>query len=201
VLDDVRANMRRAARALIVGFAIVAAALGYWQVLRTDLATDSRNPRIVQERLDEPRGRILDRTGQVLAVSESTPDGMRRHYAEPSMVHTLGFHSARFGDTNLEAVYDAELRGERSPSTLDRLLAQVVHRPARPSDLVLTADARVHDAAIAALGNSSGAIVAHDPRSARALAGRAQCADVQSGRPGHVRPRLDLQNGHRLSCR
>jgi peptidoglycan glycosyltransferase len=163
--------LRRTARALVVGFVLVAVALGYWQVWRSaDLATDPANPRVAQARLDEPRGRILDRSGEVLAVSEPSPDGMRRHYARPSLVHTLGFHSPRFGDTNLEAAFDAELRGQRSPSLLDRLQAELVHKQPPPADLVLTIDARVHDAAVDALGDATGAIVALDPHSGAVLA-------------------------------
>ncbi len=171
MLDDLRANVRRTGMALVVGFVVVAAALGYWQVWRAgDLAADPANPRVAQARLEEPRGRILDRAGHVLAISEPTPDGMRRRYAKPSLVHTLGFHSPRFGDTNLEAVYDAELRGARSPSPLDRLTVLLFHSPSRTSDLVLTIDGGVHDAAVAALGDSSGAIVALDPHSGAVLA-------------------------------
>src|SRR5207244_2557926 len=77
--------------------------------------------------------------------------GQKRTYAEASLVHTLGFHSAQFGDTNLEAAYDAELRGERALSPLDRLAQQLFHKQPRPNDLVLTIDKRIHDAAVAAL--------------------------------------------------
>src|ERR1051326_7345076 len=155
----------------MIGFAVVALALGYWQVWRAAaLRQDSANPRVAQERLSEPRGRILDRTGQVLADSRETADGAQRHYADPSLVHTIGFHSARFGDTDLEAAFDAELRGERSLSLLDRLAQILFHRTPQPNDLVLTVDKRIHDAAIAALGDSNGAIVAIDPRSGAVLA-------------------------------
>jgi len=117
VLEDLRANLRRTALVLVACFGIVALALGYWQVWRAaDLGQDPANPRVADERVSQPRGRILDRNGEVLADSESTPQGTRRHYADPSLVHTIGFHSDRFGDTNLEAAYDAELRGERSCS-------------------------------------------------------------------------------------
>jgi peptidoglycan glycosyltransferase len=167
VLDDVRGNVRRTALTLLACFGVVALALGYWQVWRAgDLAQDPANPRVADERQVEPRGRIVDRTGQVLADSQ----GQKRVYAEASLVHTLGFHSARFGDTNLEAAYDAELRGERSLSALDRLAQQLFHKQPRPNDLVLTIDKRIHDAAVAALGTSNGAIVAIDPRSGVVLA-------------------------------
>jgi penicillin-binding protein A len=166
-----RRSIRQVGLVLLGGFVIVALALGYWQVYRAaDLGTSAANPRVADERLNEPRGRILDRAGQVLALTEQTPEGPRRRYADASLVHTIGFHSARFGDTNLEARYDAELRGERNPSALDRVLSQLMHRGRRPPDLVLTVDRRVHDAAIAALGDASGAIVALDPRSGAVLA-------------------------------
>jgi penicillin-binding protein A len=171
MLDDVRDNARRTARGLIVGFVVIALALGYWQVWRAaDLANDDANPRVAQERLFEPRGRILDRNGQELAVSEATADGMRRRYSQPSLVHTIGFFSPRYGETNLEQVYDAELRGQRSPSLADRIRQLLFPHGPEPSDLVLTVDSLVHRAAVAALGDSSGAIVALDPHSGAILA-------------------------------
>ena len=171
MLDEVRANARRSARVLVAGFGLVALALGYWQVYRSaDLAQDAANPRVATARLDQPRGRILDRAGQVLAFSEQTPDGLRRRLVEPSLVHTVGFVSARFGETDVEAAYDAELRGERSLSVLERLGQLLVPTEPRPNDVVLTIDKRIHDAAIAALGNANGAIVAIDPRSGAILA-------------------------------
>ena len=171
MLDDLRANARRTAITLLACFGVIAVALGYWQVWRSaDLGDDPANPRVANARLTLPRGRILDRAGQVLAESHSTPAGVERSYADPSLVHTIGFHSDRFGDTNLEAVYAAELSGERSLSPLDRLAQQLFHRPPEPDDLVLTIDKRINDAAIQALGRSNGAIVAIDPRSGAVLA-------------------------------
>ena len=171
VLDDLRANLRRAAISLLACFGIVALTLGYWQVWRApDLSQDPANPRVAEERLTQPRGRIVDRTGAVLADSVATAQGTRRQYSEPSLVHTIGFHSDRFGDTNLEAVYDAELRGQRALSPLDRLAQQLFHKNPRPNDLELTVDKRIHDAAVAAMGTSDGAIVALDPRSGAVLA-------------------------------
>lgn len=165
MLDQLRGNVRRTAIVLLAGFGLVALALGYWQIVRgPDLAQDPANPRVATARATEPRGRIVDRNGVVLA------DGSPRHYTDPSLVHTVGFHSDRFGDTNLEAAYDADLRGERALSPLDRLVQQVMHTPPRPNDLVLTVDKRIHDAAIQAIGRSAGSIVVLDPRSGEVLA-------------------------------
>ncbi len=171
MLEEMRGNVRRTATTLLVGFLAIGLALGYWQFLRADdLGSDPANPRVAEARLSAPRGRILDRTGQVLARSDETPQGSRRRYADPSLVHTIGFHSARFGDTDVEAQYDAQLRGERSPSPIERVVNDALHRAAQPSDVVLTVDRRIHDAAIAALGDANGAIVALDPRTGAVLA-------------------------------
>jgi peptidoglycan glycosyltransferase len=171
MLDDLHVNARRTALALMAAFGVVALALGYWQVWRAaDLGQDQANPRIADDQLTQPRGRILDRTGEVLAESISTPQGIKRRYADPSLVHTIGFRGERFGGTNLEAAYDAELRGERSPSALDRLMQPVLRRAPQPNDVLLTIDKRIHDAAVEALGTSAGAVVAIDPRSGGVLA-------------------------------
>jgi peptidoglycan glycosyltransferase len=171
VLEDLRANARRTAMVLFGCFGVIALALGYWQVYRgMELGQDAANPRVADERMAQPRGRILDRNGVVLAESQATAQGYQRHYADPSMVHTLGFHSDRFGDTNLEAAFNAELSGQRALSPLDRLAEALFHRTPRPDDLVLTVDRRIHDAAVQAMGKSSGALVAIDPRSGAILA-------------------------------
>jgi peptidoglycan glycosyltransferase len=171
MLDDLRANVRRAAAILLACFGVVALALGYWQVGRaTDLGDDPANPRVANARLAAPRGRILDRTGVVLAESQATPQGQRRHYTDASLVHVIGFHSDRFGDTNLEAVYAAQLTGERPPSALERLGELLFHTAPSPDDLAITIDKRIQDAGVSALGQAAGAIVAIDPRSGAVLA-------------------------------
>jgi len=189
MLDDLRTNVRRLALVLMAGFGVVAMALGYWQIVRgADLGEDASNPRVADARSTEPRGRILDRNGVVLA------DGTPRHYADPSMVHTIGIHSDRFGDTNLEAAYDAELRGERALSPLERFGQVLFHTAPTPNDLVLTVDKRINDAAVQALGDSAGSIVAIDPRTGEILALAStpyfdpNAVDQQLGRP--LRPRI-----------
>jgi peptidoglycan glycosyltransferase len=171
MLHDLRANIRRTALAILACFGVLALALGYWQIVRgPNLSSDAANPRVATAHSSEPRGRILDRNGVVLAETQSTEQGERRHVTDPSLVHTVGFHSDRFGDTDLEAAYDAELRGERSVSPLAGLMQGLLHTPPRPNDLVLTIDKRIHDAAVKALGTSAGSVVVIDPRSGEVLA-------------------------------
>jgi peptidoglycan glycosyltransferase len=161
---------------LLAGLGLVAITFGYWQASprAAELAADDRNLRVVEAARFAPRGRILDRTGAVLAHSEETPQGFARRYSEPSLVHTTGFHSLRFGRTNLEAAFDGSLSGRQSLSPLATIANAVLHLTARPDDVVITVDRRIHLAAIQAMGDAPGAVVALDPRSGAVLTLAAQ---------------------------
>ncbi len=159
----------RLASILLLGFLVVAGALGYWQVWEADtLVARANNPRLQEEEARIARGTIVDRYGVVLA--RSVGDTGRREYAYPALAHVLGYHSARFGSAGLEAVYDAYLRGARSGNLLSRLANQLLHRRPVGADLVLTLDAALVQVAAEALGDSAGAAVALDPRSGEVLA-------------------------------
>ncbi len=161
----------RLAIALLAGFLLVAAALGYWQVLEAGaLQARANNPRNAEEEARTTRGRILDRNGVVLASNAAGPDGPTREYALPALVHVVGYHSARFGDAGIEAAYDQYLRGERGGNPLARLRDHLLHRPAVGSDLRLTVDAELSRVAAQALGNFAGAAVALNPRTGEVLA-------------------------------
>lgn len=169
--DALHGNIRRVGIVLLVCFAIVSLALGYWQVWRSqDLATSPSNPRVADAALNAPRGSILDRNGQVLASSSPSPQGTVRHYAEPSLVYPLGYHSSRYGDTDLEAAFSAQLEGQATVNPVQGVLSDLFHTQPQPDDLVLTIDQRIHDAAVAALGDNPGSIVALDPQTGAILA-------------------------------
>ena len=156
---------------LLVGFLMVAAALGYWQVLDAGvLEARANNPRIAEQEARVRRGQILDRNGVVLAHTAQGDDGPDREYALPALVHAVGYHSARFGDAGVEAAYDRYLRGERGGNALGRLRDELLHRAIVGSDVRLTVDAQLSRTAAQALGNNAGAAVAVDPRTGEVLA-------------------------------
>jgi len=162
-------SISRLAGALLLGFLVVAGALGYWQVVQADaLLARSNNPRPAEEEARVVRGRILDRNGAVLA-DNGGPNGARR-YTLPALLHVVGYHSPRFGSTGIEDAYDAYLGGRRAGSALTQLGNELLHRPPLGADVTLTIDAELSRVAAQALGNSSGAIVALDPRSGEVLA-------------------------------
>ncbi|MGC8879209.1 MAG: penicillin-binding transpeptidase domain-containing protein [Anaerolineae bacterium] len=155
---------------LLVGFVAVAGALAYWQVIRApQLVARADNPRLVQAERQIQRGRLLDRTGTVLAYSTSERDSGRklvfhRHYPERATVHLVGYYSLRYGTGGCEAVFDTILRGTRT--YLDELL----HRPQLGEDVILSANLAAMRAADTALDNHIGTFIALDITSGELLA-------------------------------
>jgi peptidoglycan glycosyltransferase len=167
-----RRNLKRLQLVLFAGYLLVALTLGYWQFYRQDdLVERSTNPRLAEEARRVVRGRILDRTGRALAENVPTPDGgSRRTYPAGAVASVVGYHSERFGNSALEERYDEYLRGARSADPIDQLIASLLHRPTVGSDVVLTLDARIQQAAIDALGGQPGAVVVLDPKTGAVLA-------------------------------
>lgn len=164
-------SIQRLGTVLLGLFLVISVALGYWQVVAgPELNADPRNPRRFEEAANVQRGRLLDRVGQPLAVSEWTPHGYVRRYTLPAAVAATGYFSLQYGSTGIEAAYDEQLRGQRSPDLLERLRAELLHRPVVGSDVQLTIDARIQQAAAEALGDAPGAVVALDPRTGAVLA-------------------------------
>jgi len=156
-------NIQRLAQFILLGFALIAASLLYWQVARAPgLAAREDNPRLVQAELRVRRGRLLDRNGEVLAYSDPQPDPsgldgvVQRHYPQPDASHAVGYYSLRYGTGGAEAAFDNTLRGQLSP--LDRLL----HRPQAGYDARLSIDMAAQRVADQALGDRRGAIVVLD---------------------------------------
>lgn len=165
--------IERLAVVLLLCFLIVAGALGYWQVVRAgELLNDPElnRARLFEEELRVQRGRILDRNGQELARTEMTPNGGQRVYPYPWMVHVVGQHSLKYGNTNIERSFDQYLRGKVGVGPVTTIEDRLLHRPVQGSDVRLTIDSRLQRVAEEAMGDSSGAIVVMDPRTGEVLA-------------------------------
>jgi peptidoglycan glycosyltransferase len=156
-------NIQRVAQSILLGFAVVAVSLLYWQIARAPgLVAREDNPRLVQAELRAQRGRLLDRRGEVLAYSDLLldPSGLgsivERRYPHSEASHAAGYYSLRYGTGGAEAAFDSALRGQLSP--LDRLL----HRPRVGGDATLSLDLAAQRAADLALGERRGAVVLLD---------------------------------------
>lgn len=117
------------------------------------------------------RGSIYDRNGNLLAYDQLTEAGLRyRIYNDPSLAHTIGYTSAlRTGLTGLERSYNDTLLGV---NRMDAQLSMSLHQPITGSDLILTIDQSVQQAASSALGSIDlpGSVVVLDGSTGAVLA-------------------------------
>jgi peptidoglycan glycosyltransferase len=150
----------------LFGLAVIAALL-WWQVLDTGLASQDRNPRTLSRFYDPGRGRILDRDGNVLV---ETLSGGRRYLYDASLAHVVGYLDPRYGSQGIELAYDAVLAGRSGSGWLDALRYELLREPVPGDDVRLTIDPAVQAAAREALGNRKGAVVALDPITGEILA-------------------------------
>ncbi len=171
-IPHIEVPIREVGLAMLSGFLVVSLGLGYWHVVRRDLASE---PAVSGERLRREsdrvaRGRILDRNGQVLAETVTAPNGERqRVYRDLGAVHVLGFDSPQVGATGVEGVRADALVGRTAP-TMRSTWQDLLHKRRNGEDIRLTLDSRIQQAAEKAMGTAPGAVVAIDPRTGDILA-------------------------------
>jgi peptidoglycan glycosyltransferase len=151
---------------LLVGFLaillIVASAAMYWAIVGAETILKRQdNPRQVEVEADIRRGRILDRTGQLLVDSEMELNRtLIRRYLYPETYSALGYFSFRYGVSGAEAAYNAILKGGDLPRDLSAYLSEdLLHQPRRGSDIRLTFDLTIQQALAKAMSGHQGAAV------------------------------------------
>lgn len=155
-------SLQRLAGGLLVAFAVVALALGYWIVVRGPaLLAREDNPRSVLAEQRIRRGSILDRNGEVLAESTVDPatGTVSRHYPEPAAVPVVGYYSVRYGVSGIEAAMDGFLRGEGLLNSGEEFWRDLLDQPPQGGDVRLTLDADVQRDAVALMGDQVGSLV------------------------------------------
>jgi peptidoglycan glycosyltransferase len=158
---------------MFVSMGALLLAVTWFQVVRADdLKTDPRNPRPALTERGKERGLIITIDGTVVARSVEDPesrDYIREYPEGEAYAHTVGYSSFLLGDTALEAAYSSELRSRRD-LTISDLVSVILGRDLRPENLEITIDNVLQQAALEALGDKRGAIVALDPRTGAVLA-------------------------------
>ncbi len=98
---------------LSIAFGTLAAAAGYWAVVRApELVRSPFDPAVIAAARTVPRGLIVDRDGATLARNETDDNGESyRVYASRSISQVVGYASPQYGRAGLELAYDAELAG------------------------------------------------------------------------------------------
>lgn len=158
--ERLTSSIRYTSLVMTLMLVMLAILTGCWQVaLGPSLAAREDNPRLVLAERQIPRGAILDRNGQPLAISQSTADGYARYYPERAAEPIVGYSSLRYGVGGVEATLDGELRGTAGRTRLDALSDSLLHRVPSGRSVRLTLDLAVQRTADAALGNHAGAVV------------------------------------------
>jgi penicillin-binding protein A len=116
------------------------------------------------------RGKVYDRSGQVLAQEQAGngQDKFNRTYTDASLAPVIGYTSGiGIGITGLEQRYNGTLLGL---NRVDAQMEQLVHQPIVGSDLQLSIDENVQQAAAQALGGRTGSVLVLDGSSGAVLA-------------------------------
>lgn len=159
------------AMALVVAFATLAGAAGYWGVVRApELVRSPYDPAVIAASRTVPRGQIVDRDGKVLAKNKKDANGeYYRVYASDAFSHVIGYASNRYGTAGLERAYDAELAGLAGDPVADAF-RKFGTNAYDPKALTLSISSDLQRAAVRALGSHRGAVVMLDPRTGEILA-------------------------------
>jgi peptidoglycan glycosyltransferase len=156
---------------LSIAFGTLAAAGGYWAVIKApELVRSPNDPAVIAAARTVPRGIIRDRDGETLARNQEDKNGeLYRVYRSPVISQVVGYASARYGRAGVELAYDAELSGLAGDPVADAL-RKFGTDPYDPKDLTLALSLELQRAAVRALGDHNGAVVMLDPRNGEVLA-------------------------------
>jgi len=169
--SPISANIRALTLTLALAFLVTSIGAAYWTVLASEqLANDPFNPRLIAATNDRPRGAIVDRNGAPIATSEKTDSGFARSYKDRTLAQVVGYASAKFGLSGIEAAYADSLIGQDPADPVSIWKARYLGDRAPAGQVVLGIDLKIQKAAADALGGRKGAIVALDPRTGAILA-------------------------------
>ena len=156
---------------LSLAFGTLAAAGGYWAVVRgPELVRSPNDPAVISAARTVARGDIVDRDGEWLARNEEDANGeIFRVYRTSAVSHVVGYSSTRYGRAGLELAFDAELSGLAGDPVSDAL-RKFRSDPYDPKDLRLSLQLSLQRAAVRALGDYRGAVVMLDPTTGEVLA-------------------------------
>ncbi len=165
--------IRRLALGLFAAFGVLLMLVSWFQVFGAErLKNDPRNPRPILTERGKERGLIVTIDGTVVArsIPEDKGRSFMRVYPEGgAFVHSVGYASFLVGDTGLEAAYASDLRSRRD-LTISDLVAAILGRDLRPKSIEITIDADLQRAALEAMGDQRGAVIALNPSTGAVLA-------------------------------
>jgi peptidoglycan glycosyltransferase len=169
----VNAPLRKVAISVLVLFTLLILNANYIQVVRADkLREDPGNTRVLAEEYGRQRGSIVV-DGNEVAKSVPTKDALtylRQYPSGPTYAAATGYYSLVYGNTGLERAENDVLSGSDPRLFVRRIADLFTGRDPSGGDVVLTLDAKAQQAAMAGLGDATGAVVALEPSTGKVLA-------------------------------
>lgn len=170
--------MNKQIKVLLVVFVVLLLAvvvnLSWIQIFGAEgIQENSFNKRRLVEEYAIQRGDIITADNQTAARSVDTGAEYRyqRVYPLGSLFGNItGYDSWKYGRSGLEKTYNKQLLGGGSKMTFRSLGNTMLGASKKGNSIVMTADARIQQAATEALDGEPGAVVAIDPRTGAVLA-------------------------------
>ncbi len=167
-------QLRRLSILMLVMFLVLFASTSWIQVVEAnDLTQNSLNKRALYDSYEVQRGSIIA-SGTAIATSVPSDDvySWQRVYTDSDMwAPVTGYINAALGSaTGIEQAMNQELSGTGSSQFLSRVEQIFTGQSAQGSNVVLSLDADVQQAAYDALGDLQGAVIAIEPSTGRILA-------------------------------
>jgi len=151
-------------------FALICLYLLYFSLFESRLiASNSYNRRLRESEGNIIRGSILDKNGEILAKSEKYKAGVKRTYVYPRYFsHVIGYSSAKYGSSGLEALYNKELMS--ASDTMEDLRSKINDYYIKGNNINLTLDRSLQVYASELLRGKKGAVVVLKPDTGEILA-------------------------------
>lgn len=167
-------ELRRLAIIVLVMFLALFASTSTIQVLQAgDLAGNSNNRRTLLDSFETQRGAIVAGGSEIVtSVPSNDLYVWQRQYADSTIwSHVTGFLNPTLDTASgIEAAMRQELAGTASSAFFSRIDQILTGQPPRGSSVLLTLDPAAQQAAVEAMGDLTGAVVAVEPKTGRILA-------------------------------
>ncbi|HUP76752.1 MAG TPA: penicillin-binding transpeptidase domain-containing protein [Acidimicrobiales bacterium] len=167
-------QIRRLGLAIMLLYTVLFVQLNRIQVFGAQrLNDDVNNTRDILRDFGKPRGAIITSDGMLLAQSLPTDEGKRtyrREYPQSwKFAHITGHFSSVLGSAGVEQTYNDQLSGQTLKQRYRSFTDLFVDRDTT-ANVVLSVNSKVQLAAVEALGDQRGSVVAIDPRTGEILA-------------------------------
>ena len=145
----------------LAGFSALALVAGWWAILRSDaLLSRPDNLRWIIDERYVPRGDILDRRNQQIAVTSGQPGDYSRDLLYSPLSTTIGYANSTYGKSGLEDVLNPYLAGQQGLSTSSIWLSRIIYaQPPTGLNVRLSLDLNLQEQIDPLLGDHVGALV------------------------------------------